>query len=453
MVGFPNGQRQRGLDPWLTAYLPFLADAEMPPAGVTGLLQQPIGELPAAANLGSLGWQQASGPSLLRPERGLLRLVGDTSRDQDEPADVGGNRSYGASLTPLIVGSAGDITLRSWPSLLEGAGELAGLSSAVEGGLLGGPPGWLGLAAGGLLGTGLLLGQARLAANANKDPALSAAEAFQDMERSRQRLEQRLNGRWPPKPGVDQPRPGLDLPKPLLPVLPGFPGTPIGPVEKPPVSPPPLGPIDTGKPRAENIPPTLKGPNPRPLPPTDDPAVNTWIKAGSKTPWADAYPGIADWLQENGIVYESKGNAQTQKEVDIIIEKMIKAFDKWKVGWEHTNGGTGRKEKDYADEDTGHLGSGRPDASFRIKGVDEKGHDDEFLDVSHTSMNKDNVTLLAREQRAKANLKRLFQQRGQNRPLYTFPKSRWFKSMADWESAVDKIVEDLMYGKFGPPPE
>src|SRR5262249_11516993 len=94
------------------------------------------------------------------------------------------------------------------------------------------------------------------------------------------------------------------------PILTGRPATPT---QQPPS--PPMPASGPGAPPVESIPIPDQGPNIVSFPTTGDRLVDQRIKAGSKTPWAHAYPGIADWLTKEGFILENrKGSPDTQKD-------------------------------------------------------------------------------------------------------------------------------------------
>jgi hypothetical protein len=133
---------------------------------------------------------------------------------------------------------------------------------------------------------------------------------------------------------------------PIAPPLPGFPGTPF-PI---PSLPPSTSPQSTEKPVFENIPPKIDLSLP-PFPVIDDDRVEARIKAGSKTPWADAYPELDDWLK-NTILKNSNGNDDTKEDNEKIIEILVDGYRKSNVTNRHTHGGS-RPEKYYGDPSPG----------------------------------------------------------------------------------------------------
>jgi hypothetical protein len=240
------------------------------------------------------------------------------------------------------------------------------------------------------------------------------------------------------------------VPAPATASPPGFPGTPVA---VPPL-PPPLPPDPPDEPRIENIPAEIDRSVP-PFPALDDDLVGARIKAGSKTPWADAYPEILDWLK-NTVLENSKGSDLTQEEVETIIGAYVEAFKKWCVSATHTSGGSLR-EMYYPDPATGKTGSGRPDGSFEV------GPDRQQWDFNHHDTWKDGATPTAREARAQGKLERLqeahrqklAEQEGFLRPrsqFDMFPKSRNFTG-PDWGAFIRQRIAEIMTQRFGPPPE
>jgi hypothetical protein len=140
------------------------------------------------------------------------------------------------------------------------------------------------------------------------------------------------------------------------------------------------------------------------------------------------------------IVYNSKGDPETQKNNDDIAKALVKALKKRGIPATHVGGGTGKTETYYPGPNKGTTkGSGRTDSTVKIEDTEE------ILDQNTVDTWKDRETPTARERRNRDKIEELRRQHlpsdGPGR-FDTFPKSRGM-DMKEWARRNQQKIEEI----------